>query len=60
MYFPFGVFSSVWLESEWTARREAEMVSRIREFSIRMVNLWELRKKEKTALKASWVAQRRE
>ena len=58
-YFPLGV-PVVSSESEWTARREADMVRRTRELSVSMVNFWELRKKEKRALKANWVAQRRE
>lgn len=51
-YFPLETVE-VFSESALTARRAAEMVRRIRELSMRGVNFWELRKKEKTALKAS-------
>jgi hypothetical protein len=40
-------------ESALTARREAEAVRRIRELSTNGDNFCELRKKEKSALKAS-------
>lgn len=55
-YFPLETVEA-FSESELTARREAEMVSKITELSIKGENFWELRKKEKTALKANCVAQ---
>lgn len=58
-YFAFAVFVSL-SESEWTARRVAEMVRRTRELRIKAVNFWELSRYEKSALKANWVAHKRE
>lgn len=48
------------LSSEWKISNAAEIVNRTKEFTMKGVNFWELRKKEKKALKANWVAQRRE
>lgn len=45
-YFAFAIFVSL-SESEWTARRVAEMVRRTRELRIKAVNFWELRRYEK-------------
>ena len=47
-------------ESVLTARRDADMVRRTRELSIKGVNFCELKKNEKMALKANWVAHSRE
>lgn len=52
-YFPLPTVDEVLSEAELTARREAEMVRRVMELSIRGENFWEFRKKEKTALKAN-------
>lgn len=58
-YLPLEILEE-FSESALTARREAEMVRRKRELNIKGVNFCELKKKENKALKANWVAQRRE
>lgn len=52
MYFPLETFV-VESESGWTARSEAETVSRTRELKIYAVNFWEFSTNEKSALKAN-------
>ena len=58
-YFPLGI-PVMFSELVLTARRDADMVRRTRELSIKGVNFCELKKNEKRALKANWVAHSRE
>lgn len=56
MYFPLGILVEP-EESDWNTRRVEDRVRSTREFIMKNVNFCELRKKEKSALKANWDAQ---